>query len=191
MHSDFPVVLDACVLANGRLCDLYLKLAEPPRLYSPIWSEEILREVHRVQTQKLKRPYPPELADYWREEVTKAFPEACVMDWEKLMSLATNDEKDRHVVAAALQARASVIVTFNVRDFPAEALAPHGIEALEPQDHLLTLLAINSGVVVSKLALMAKEKGEDLEDLLIHLGRSVPRFSATVLESFGSNRQQQ
>lgn len=124
MHGDFPVVLDACVLANGRLCDLYLRLAEPPRLYSPVWSEEILLEVHRVQTQKLKRPYPPELADYWRAEVTKTFPEACVQDWEKLLALAGNNEKDRHVVAAAIQAKASVIVTFNLRDFPRRRWRP-------------------------------------------------------------------
>jgi predicted nucleic acid-binding protein len=190
MHGDFPVVLDACVLANGRLCDLYLRLAEPPRLYSPVWSEEILCEVHRVQTQKLKRPYPPELADYWREEVTKTFPEACVQDWEKLLPLAGNNEKDRHVVAAAIQAKASVIVTFNLRDFPSEALAPHGIEALHPQDHLLTLWSINAGVVISKLALMTDEKGEDLEDLLIQLGRSVPRFASAVLESLGPGKHE-
>lgn len=187
MHGDFPVVLDACVLANGRLCDLYLKLAEPPRLYSPLWSEEILREVWKVQTQKLKRPYPPELADYWRKEVTKAFPEACVEDWEKFLPLATNDEKDRHVVAAAIGAKASAIVTFNIRDFPSAALTPYGLEALEPQDHLMTLWSINSAVVVSKLGLMAHEKGEDLEDVLIHLGRSVPKFSAMALESLGLN----
>jgi hypothetical protein len=71
MHGDFPVVLDACVLANGRLCDLYLRLAEPPRLYSPVWSEEILHEVHRVQTQKLKRPYPPELEGGGHQDISR------------------------------------------------------------------------------------------------------------------------
>jgi predicted nucleic acid-binding protein len=185
MHGDFPVVLDACVLANGRLCDLYLKLAEPPRLYLPLWSDEILREVRRVQTEKLKRPYPPELADYWREEVDRSFPESCVKGWEQFLPLAGNDERDRHVLAAAIQANATVIVTFNIRDFPCEALSPHGIEAQEPQDHLLTLWSINPAVVTAKLSLMADERGEDLEDLLIHLGRSVPRFSSIVLEALG------
>ena len=36
------VVLDACVLANFSLCDTLLRLAEPPRLYEPKWSEEII-----------------------------------------------------------------------------------------------------------------------------------------------------
>lgn len=46
MQADFQVVLDACVLANAGLCDLFLRLAEPPRLYLPLWSQEILDEVH-------------------------------------------------------------------------------------------------------------------------------------------------
>jgi hypothetical protein len=37
------VVLDACVLANFSLCDTLLRLAEPPRLFEPKWSEEICR----------------------------------------------------------------------------------------------------------------------------------------------------
>lgn len=189
MNSDSRVVLDACVLANGRLCDLYLRLAETPRLYLPIWSEEILREVRRVQTTKLKRPYPPELADYWRQEVVKSFPDACVEGWEQFLALAKNEEKDRHVLAAAIQAKATNIVTFNIRDFPASALLPHGVEAMHPDNHLLNLWSINSGVVLSKLVLMAEEKDGDLEGLLIHLGRSIPRFSATVFEFLRIDKQ--
>ena len=37
------VVLDACVLANFSLCDTLLRLAEPPRLFEPKWSDEIIR----------------------------------------------------------------------------------------------------------------------------------------------------
>jgi hypothetical protein len=42
--ANYRVVLDACVLANHGICDLFLRLAEHPRLYSPIWSSEILDE---------------------------------------------------------------------------------------------------------------------------------------------------
>lgn len=115
MHSDFPVILDACVLATGALCDLYLRLAEPPRLYTPLWSSEILAEVHRTQTTKLKRPYPKALADYWHEQVVLAFAEASVSGWEPLIPAMTNHEKDRHVLAAAVKAQASLIVTFNLK----------------------------------------------------------------------------
>jgi hypothetical protein len=47
------VVLDACVLANFSLCDTLLRLAEPPRLFEPKWSEEIIRETARTLESKL------------------------------------------------------------------------------------------------------------------------------------------
>jgi hypothetical protein len=68
MQADFPILLDACVLANVGVCDLYLRLAETPRLDLPRWSAPILEEVKRTQMTKLKRPFPEELADYWRQE---------------------------------------------------------------------------------------------------------------------------
>ena len=185
MHSDFPVILDACVLANGRVCDLYLRLAEPPRLYLPMWSERILDEVHRTQISKLKRPYPLERADQWRSAVTQAFPEACIQGCEDLVPAMTNDEDDRHVLAAAVMARASVIVTFNLKHFPFASLQPLGVEAVHPQEYLLTLWSLNPAVVMGKLAAMARDQGRELEDVLIHLGKSVPRFSSQVLEDMG------
>src|SRR5438552_17460330 len=181
MQSDVPVMLDACVLANGRVCDLYLRLAEPPRLYTPLWSEAILEEVYRTQTTKLKRPYPRGLADYWREEVTRTFPEACVHGWESLVSSMTNDAKDRHVLAAAVHAGVSVIVTFNLRHFPLAALQPLGMEAVHPQDYLLTLWSLHPAVVIAKLAAMAQHEAVELQDVLIRLGKSVPRFATQIL----------
>jgi len=64
MQADFPIILDACVLANSGICDLFLRLAEKPRLYLPRWSGMILDEVKRTQMNKLKRPFPEDLADY-------------------------------------------------------------------------------------------------------------------------------
>jgi predicted nucleic acid-binding protein len=183
------VVLDACVLANAGVCDLFLRLAEPPRLFLPLWSQTILDEVHRTQTTKLRRPYPPELADYWRQEVTRVFPEAIVTGHERLLPVMTNHEKDRHVVAAAVRGGASLIVTFNLRDFPAQDLDPWEVTACHPQDYLLTLHSMNPGVVMAKLAAIAQGQGHDLEDVLIRLGKSVPAFSSRLLESLGTSQE--
>jgi hypothetical protein len=185
MHSDFPVILDACVLAVPSVCDLYLRLAESPRLYNPFWSSEILNEVHRTQTTKLQPPFPPALADYWREEVTKSFPESLVTGWEPLLPAMPINLKDRHVLAAAVKIATTTIVTFNLRDFPPSALKPFNIDAIHPQDYLLTLWSMNPAVVMAKLAAMATHRQIEIQDTLIRLGKSVPRFSTQLLQQMG------
>ncbi len=185
MQADFPIILDACVLANSGVCDLYLRLAEPPRLYLPRWSDMILDEVKRTQMTKLRRPFPEYLADYWRQEVTGSFPEALVEGFEHLITRLENAEKDRHVLAAAIQGGVSVIVTFNLRDFPESAMRVWKVTAIHPQDYLLTLYSMNPGVVISKIAEIAIDHGEEMQDVLIHLGKSLPTFSRRLLEDFG------
>ena len=62
-------------------------------------------------------------------------------------SLALPDAGDRHVLAAAIRAGAEVIVTYNLRDFPAGTLACFDMEALHPDDFLIGLLDLAPGVV--------------------------------------------
>ena len=185
MTADFPIVLDACVLANLGVCDLFLRLAEPPRLFVPRWSGEILDEVRRTQLEKLKPPWPEKLTDSWRREVSRAFPDACVSGHARLLPLLTNDDKDRHVLAAAIHGGVSLIVTFNLRHFRDEALRPWKVEAVHPQDYLLTLYSMHPAVVFAKLAAISQDRETDLEGTLIHLGKSLPRFSAQILEDMG------
>ena len=94
------MVLDACVLANFGLCDLFLTLAETPRLYQPVWNREILDEVQRTFVGKLG--WPEGLSESWREAVESAFPEAMVTGEESLVSVCANHEEDRHVLATAV-----------------------------------------------------------------------------------------
>ena len=183
MTADFRALLDACVLANYAVCDPFLRLAESPRLYLPQWSALILEEVQRTQRDRLG--WPEKLVKSWQREVRKAFPDASVEGYEHLVPILTNDKKDRHVLAAAIQGSISVIVTFNLRDFPRAALAPWKVEAVHPQDYLLTLYSMNPAVVVAKLGAIARDSGVDLQDTLIALGKSVPRFAAKILEDMG------
>ena len=187
MQADFPIILDACVLANSGVCDLYLRLAEPPRLYLPRWSGMILDEVKRTQMTKLRRLFPEHLADYWRQEVTGSFPEAMVEGFDHLISQLKNAEKDRYVLAAAIQGGVSVIVTFNLRDFPESALGVWKVKAVHPQDYLLTLYSMNPGVVVGKVAEIAMDHGAEMQDVLIQLGKSIPAFSRRLLEDSGKS----
>ncbi len=60
-----------------------------------------------------------------------------VTGYESLIpSLVLPDPHDRHVLAAAIHCRADVILTFNLKDFPAETLRAHSIEAQHPDDFL-------------------------------------------------------
>jgi|HubBroStandDraft_1064217.scaffolds.fasta_scaffold188473_2 hypothetical protein len=55
-------------------------------------------------------------------------------------TLSLPDPNDRHVLAAAITAAAEVIVTFNLKDFPAAALARHGVVAQRPDAFLRSLI---------------------------------------------------
>ena len=50
------------------------------------------------------------------------------------------DADDRHVLAAAIHAKAAFLVTFNTRDFPDEVLTQYGLLAIHPDDFLCDLL---------------------------------------------------
>lgn len=51
------------------------------------------------------------------------------------------DPDDRHVLAAAIHADARAIITYNLKDFPDEALSRYGIESLHPDEFLSSLVA--------------------------------------------------
>jgi hypothetical protein len=69
-------------------------------------------------------------------EMRAAFEEAEVdqAEFTRLEPAMTNDEKDRHVLAAAVAADAELIVTFDTADFPPQACEPLGVEATHPDD---------------------------------------------------------
>jgi hypothetical protein len=60
-------------------------------------------------------------------------PESLVQDFEALIpTLTLPDTDDRHVLAAAIRAGATAIVTFNLSDFRDAFLQPYGIIAKHP-----------------------------------------------------------
>lgn len=180
MSADYRILLDANVMANFGVCDLYLRLAETPRLVLPKWTNQILDEVYRTQIEQLG--WDIKLADTFRKAVTKSFPEALIKGYEDLVPLMTNNEKDRHVLAAAVREKLDMIITFNLKDFKPEDLKKWNIRALHPQDYLIYLYSINPQIVTMKLNQIARAKADGFEDTVIRLGKSLPAFSRTVLE---------
>jgi hypothetical protein len=172
------VVLDACVLANFSLCDTLLRLAEPPRLFEPKWSEEIIRETTRTLESKLG--WPGSLTAHFESELRAHFSEAWIHDYYELIPGMTNDAGDRHVMAAAAHVKAPIIVTFNLRHFTPEHLEPWGIAALHPQSFLIEIFRQEQTLVMSKLEQQATDRGRSVQQLLRILSTTVPDFVALV-----------
>jgi predicted nucleic acid-binding protein len=172
------VVVDACVLANFSLCDTLLRLAEPPRLYEPKWSEEIIRETTRTLESKLG--WPSSLTAYFQAELRAHFAEAWISGYEPLIPRLTNDEKDRHVLAAAIHGQAPIILTFNLRHFRTEYLEPWGIRALHPQSFLIEIFRQEESAVMMKLEQQGADRRRTLRELLNILRSTVPDFVAIV-----------
>ena len=79
-----------------------------------------------------------------------AIPDGLVIGHETLIAgLTLPDADDRHVLAAAIRCNASVIVTFNEKDFPASALAPYGIEAQHPDLFIDNLFDLDQAAVIA------------------------------------------
>jgi len=174
--APFIVVLDANVLFPFTLRDTLLRAAAAD-FYQLRWSSEILDEMTRnlVSTGTM-----PQKASRLRAIMEREFPEAMVSGYERLVAAMTNDEKDRHVVAAAVKAGAQVIVTSNIRDF--EPL-PDGVEAQSPDAFLQNLFDLHPDAFVELL----REQAEDLvnppmtfDELLDRLARVAPGLVAAV-----------
>jgi hypothetical protein len=175
MTEDLPVVvLDACVLANHTLCDLLLRLAEEPHLYTPKWSAEILAETTR--TLETKFEWPASLVSYFESEVRRSFPEALVTDYERLIPRMTNHPNDRHVVAAAVVGNASRIATFNLRHFKPADLEKWNVVAVHPQHILQDMFQRGPGIVRQRMEEQSTRRKITVPRLLEALRPSVPEF---------------
>ena len=171
------VVLDTCVLYPNYLRDTLLRLAEA-ELYEPLWSADILDELTRNVAERIGPLKAKGLVD----AMAGAFPESLVTGYAALLSAMTNDPKDRHVLAAAVGGDAHAVVTLNLKDFPAAASEPYGIEVLHPDDFLLDMLDLApvemNAVLRTQLSSYRREP-RDLHGLLDRIGAGgAPQFAA-------------
>src|SRR5688572_12357053 len=109
--APFIVVLDANVLFPFTLRDTLLRAAAAD-FYQLRWSAQILGEM--TSNLVSSGTMTADKAARLRRTMENVFPEAAVTGYEALVPSMKNDEKDRHVAAAALKAGAQVIVTANL-----------------------------------------------------------------------------
>jgi hypothetical protein len=147
-HSPFTAIYDACVLYPAPLRDFLMRLALSG-CFRARWSAHITDEWKRNLLDN--RPdLTAEQLDRTSSLMDRAIPDAVVTGYESLIAgLVLPDADDRHVLAAAIRCNASVIVTFNRKDFPEEALLPYGIEAQHPDAFVDDLFDLEPAVVVA------------------------------------------
>src|SRR3954447_1522456 len=146
MERPVTAVYDANILYPAPLRDLFIRLAQTglvrARWTETIhdeWMRNVLANNPRLSAERLGRT---------RTLMDEAVRDCLVTGYKDLIdSLTLPDPDDRHVLAAAIRAGAEVIVTYNLRDFPAEALCRFDIQALHPDDFPVGLMELAPGLV--------------------------------------------
>lgn len=145
----FVALFDACVLYPAPLRDLLLRLALTG-LFRARWTDDI----HDEWTRNVVKARP-ELAQRLagtRKLMNDAVEDALVSGYQPLIDgLTLPDKDDRHVLAAAITGRADVIVTYNLKDFPASVLGQFDIEAQHPDVFIRHTLSLDAPMALSAI----------------------------------------
>jgi predicted nucleic acid-binding protein len=134
--GNFTAFLDASILYPAPLRDLLLELAVAD-IFRAKWSDAVHEEwigaLLRTRTDLSRAQL-----ERTRDLMNAHSRDALITGYEQLIGiLDLPDPNDRHILAAAIKGRADLIVTANLKDFPAEALEPWGIEARHPDEFLV------------------------------------------------------
>lgn len=147
MSSNYTVIYDACVMYPAPLRSLLMYLALSGQ-FRARWSADIHDEWIR-NLLKNRPDLTQEQLNKVRTLMDKHVPGCLVEGYENLIpAIELPDSDDRHVVAAAIQTRAEAIVTFNLKDFPDDALAQYNLKAIHPDDFISDLLELNIGAAI-------------------------------------------
>lgn len=132
----FTALFDASALYSMTVTDLVIEVARAG-LFRARWSADIHEEW--IRNLKANRPdLDPAKIEARRKTMDAAIHDCLIEGYNQLIpGLTLPDPDDRHVLAAAIAGQADVIVTFNLKDFPPDALRPHGIEAQHPDTFLI------------------------------------------------------
>lgn len=172
IHSvKFKAVLDTNVIYPIVIRDLLFWFAFY-ELYTPKWSANIFEEWKDVMNRK---GISIENAIKRVNVANNAFPDALVSNYEGLIAiLKLPDEKDRHVLAAAIKSNANVIVTNNLKDFPDDYLTSFDIRAKSADDFLTDIIDLNPEIAIKafkEMVLNRKNPNMDEFEVLESLRR--------------------
>jgi predicted nucleic acid-binding protein len=152
--AELLVILDSCVIFPMPLCDTLLRAAEA-EFYDLRLSQEILDGATRNLVKNGKMTDAK--AARFQTAIKNTFPDAMVEVPPELVELMTNHPGDRHVLAAAIIAKANIIVTDNLKHFPPEALEPYDIQVQHPDVFLTQLFDNDPESMVEVIRQQAEE----------------------------------
>jgi predicted nucleic acid-binding protein len=179
------VLYDANVLYPSTVRDLLIRIAQA-RLVQAKWTDQILDEVFK--NLRVNRPgLDPSALTRTRELMICAVRDCLVTGYEPLVAgLELPDPDDRHVLAAAIRARAQVIVTNNLKDFPRDQLAVWDIEPKSADEFVSDQIDLNAKVVwscVQQIANAWRKPPGTTDDVLRSLERAGLVRSVAELQS--------
>jgi predicted nucleic acid-binding protein len=147
MSGTFCAFLDASVLYPASLRNLLMRLTLNG-LFQAKWSADVHEEW--IRSLLRDRPdLPRERLLQVRDAMDEHAGDCVVTGYEPLIDgLQLPDPDDRHVLAAAIVGRADVIVTHNLKDFPAAVLARYGLRAEHPDEFVRHLLDLSPVLAV-------------------------------------------
>lgn len=186
----FAAFLDACVLVPIAPCDTMLRIADYGA-FRPLWSTRVIQEA-RTALERIHPTIDPSRFQSRFRSMNAAFDDALVKGWEPLENgIELPDPNDRHVAAAALRGRADMIVTQNIKDFPADIMRSLGLQAIRPDDFLLDQFELDQvstvRVIVEQSSAMVNPPVSP-DELLTRLAKGgVPKFAQAIRERLQDN----
>ncbi|MGH6845879.1 MAG: PIN domain-containing protein [Methylocella sp.] len=145
------VIFDACILYPFHLRNIVVQIAVD-RLVDARWTDEIHGEWIRNLAANVPT-IPIGRLQITRRLMNDALPHAMVTGYqEHIQAVTLPDPYDRHVVAAGIAGGASVILTWNLRDFPARELKKHGLRRQTPDAFLADLYDKTPDLTLASLA---------------------------------------
>lgn len=152
MTTNPPVLLlDACILYPAGLRNLMMWLAVHD-LIRPKWSDRI----HGEWMRNVLNDRPDLTRDQLertRRLMDQHAGDCLVTGYARHVArLELPDEDDRHVLAAAIESEAEAIVTWNVSDFPEDAVLEFGIGVLTPDELVQSLLVEDTQATIRAMA---------------------------------------
>lgn len=180
----YSVILDANVLYSATLRDTLMWLSQTD-LFKARWTDDIHHEWITALEQK---GHSLAKLERLRDLMDQHVMDAKVVGYESLIpTLTLPDPKDRHVLAAAIRSNADAIVTFNLKDFPQEALIPYEIEVIHPDDFIIYQIEFSPERICDAFKRQRTTKSRphlSVDDLLRQLRRCGLPQTAQTLEQY-------